>query len=885
MTVLKTTQRQYWQLFVCAAIALIALQTTASAAPSLRMPFAASSEVTWKIDYGSPGHVDEDEYALDFNLRTGGDTDWGQPVLASAAGRVDLPDAGFPDPGEPYGYGYWVILEHDDGYRTVYAHLDQILVEDENEVQQGQVIGLVGKTGLSEAYSTHLHWALWHNGSAVRPTFEEGYTGGDNSPSRSENVESINVVKRPVAAMAGQYVPAIAASVVSKFFEWRDELGWPVDDGGGLFLHEWGFNPAQRWSWQWRGNYIQNFDGGDWGSCALVYNPDKGETYTLHGGFWNVFRYGVGDGSGWGPTIAVAGKQLGFPESDEESSAYGVVQQRFSNGIMVWDGNDVHIYTEDGQKFLTTSDDGPIFAVTTEPVSSSRVRLLFPSVADASSYQVWINGVLAGSVSSQSAGKATMQTTATTQESVTISGMSPGMTIGVQVRAVDDEGEDISRSPMAVAQSLQDTLSIETVSSNLTVKADEPFALVVDAAGPSGLSFAWYCNGEIRATNSIPELYVDAAGWEEAGTWTVIAEDQAGGSASAEIEVQVTNLDFGHWQKAQVAAGVSTTEQAAHAAGESTMSADSNWRAYALGVTGDPAIAITGVEGTNATLRVKRLHEPSDIVYAIEQAADLLAEWTGTVSETAASYICPSTESPYGIWEIPAQTGAAQQGFFRAVAESVGKRELIFVDDFEDSALDAARWTWQRERVDETNGLLSVLTAETDNGGKAWTAPFSIGEDTIEIVRRTMLKHGNEYSMPRLSLRYLNTNGSHRTACAVFYGNMTGEILDSYPYLLPVRGTVLGLGNANPHSTNTVDETIQGPPVLWDTWFVERLSFDNSSGLVRYSVNGTEVMNGYAPMIDTESEVSVYIDAWGWWTGHENSSDYIEVYRRRNEEP
>jgi hypothetical protein len=839
-----------------------------AAIPTL-LPFAASSDVKWKIDYGSPGHVGKDAYALDFNLRTGGDSDWGQPILASAAGTIDIPSPDFPGPGDPYGYGHWMMIYHGDGYWTVYAHLDQILVEDGDSVKQGQVIGLVGKTGLSSSYTTHLHWALWRNGSAVRPTFEEGYTGGNNSPSRTENVESINVMKRPVGAISGQYKPALTASVIDKFFDYRDKLGWPVDDGGGVLLHEWGFDPAQRWSWKWRGNYIQNFNGGDWGSCALVYNPDKGKTYTLHGGFWNVFRYGVGDGSGWGPTIAVAGKQLGFPESDEYS--YGSeVRQDFSNGMMVWDGSDVHIYTEDGQKFLTTSDDGPIFALASEPVSSSKVRLSFPPVANASSYQIWINGFLAGSVSADSFNKQITQSAAKGQESVSITGMSPGMTIGVQVRAVDDQGEDLSRSPMAVAQSLQDFISIEPVNSNLLVKAAEPFALTVDAAGPSVLSFAWYCNGDLRATNNVPELYIDGAGWNEAGTWTVVAEDQSGASTSAEIQIHVSNLDYGHWQKAQIPSGSGIVGQSV----QGSNATNDDWNTYAFGAVGGPAIAFSGAECTSAVLRVKRLFEPRDIIYIVHQTDDLLAGWTGVVSETSSIHIQPSTETPYGICEIDPMIASAPRAFFMAGAEAVGKRELVLYDDFEDNSLDTFLWSWQRSRVDETNGTLNVLTTASDSGGQAWTTPFPIGNDTIEVVRRTKLHAGNDYAIPRLSIRYNDATDKVINACSVFYGNMK---YNSSKYS-PVHGVVLGLGDANPHSKSNPNPWIQGPPVLWNTWFVEKLSFDNSTGLVRYSINGTEVMNGYAPTINPASEISVYIDAWGWWTGHKNLSDYIEVY-------
>jgi murein DD-endopeptidase MepM/ murein hydrolase activator NlpD len=65
------------------------------------------------------------------------------------------------------GWGKLVVIEHDGGYTTVYAHLDEIGVEAGAKVTVGQVIGKVGNTGQSTG--SHLHYEVRKNGEHVNP--------------------------------------------------------------------------------------------------------------------------------------------------------------------------------------------------------------------------------------------------------------------------------------------------------------------------------------------------------------------------------------------------------------------------------------------------------------------------------------------------------------------------------------------------------------------------------------------------------------------------------------------------------------------------------------------------------------------------------------------
>jgi len=76
---------------------------------------------------------------------------WGAPVHAALAGRVEY--AGWES-----GYGYTVVLLHDNGLRTLYAHLSDFAVRSGAHVAQGAVIAHAGATG--NATGPHLHFEV-----------------------------------------------------------------------------------------------------------------------------------------------------------------------------------------------------------------------------------------------------------------------------------------------------------------------------------------------------------------------------------------------------------------------------------------------------------------------------------------------------------------------------------------------------------------------------------------------------------------------------------------------------------------------------------------------------------------------------------------------------
>jgi murein DD-endopeptidase MepM/ murein hydrolase activator NlpD len=98
----------------------------------------------------------------DWRLHTGQDLGaaQGTPVAAVAAGRVVTA-------GPNGGYGNVVIVQHDGGVQSYYAHLSQIVVPPGARVRAGQLVGRVGSTGLSTA--PHLHLEIRRSGQPIDP--------------------------------------------------------------------------------------------------------------------------------------------------------------------------------------------------------------------------------------------------------------------------------------------------------------------------------------------------------------------------------------------------------------------------------------------------------------------------------------------------------------------------------------------------------------------------------------------------------------------------------------------------------------------------------------------------------------------------------------------
>lgn len=103
-------------------------------------------------------------YGTDLKVQTG-DT-----ILCSWDGQVRIVKY------DPRGYGNYIVVRHDNGLETVYAHMSKVLVEENDRVYAGEFLGLGGNTGRSTG--SHLHYEIRYLGNAINPELFVDFTQG-----------------------------------------------------------------------------------------------------------------------------------------------------------------------------------------------------------------------------------------------------------------------------------------------------------------------------------------------------------------------------------------------------------------------------------------------------------------------------------------------------------------------------------------------------------------------------------------------------------------------------------------------------------------------------------------------------------------------------------
>ena len=120
----------------------------------------------------------------------------GDTVRAVMPGVVDR--TGY----EARGYGHYIIVKHDDGMETRYAHLSMPLVASGQRVAAHEAIALSGNTGNSTG--PHLHFETRFNGTAIDPTTIFDFTGSGR-----------NLYNASYADAYGNYAPAADRNAIA----------------------------------------------------------------------------------------------------------------------------------------------------------------------------------------------------------------------------------------------------------------------------------------------------------------------------------------------------------------------------------------------------------------------------------------------------------------------------------------------------------------------------------------------------------------------------------------------------------------------------------------------------------------------------------------------
>lgn len=197
----------------------------------------------------------------------------------------------------------------------------------------------------------------------------------------------------------------------------------------------------------------------------------------------------------------------------------------------------------------------------------------------------------------------------------------------------------------------------------------------------------------------------------------------------------------------------------------------------------------------------------------------------------------------------------------------------IFVDDFDDGSIDSALWTTGGSTTYERNGVQEIRIEVTDGGGWARTAAIVFNPESPITVERDVFIHSHNN-------RFLGNfivwfEDAPEFNFGVNYGNM-----DYWSDAHPERHGIFLFRNGY---YNHVDEALPNNsptiPAIWDQWFHEKLVYRPGAGVLDYYIDDVLVISyfvGYMPAF-SNPRLSIHSQPWGWWTGHYQLMDNLQV--------
>ena len=210
----------------------------------------------------------------------------------------------------------------------------------------------------------------------------------------------------------------------------------------------------------------------------------------------------------------------------------------------------------------------------------------------------------------------------------------------------------------------------------------------------------------------------------------------------------------------------------------------------------------------------------------------------------------------------------------------------VFSDNFSSNSINTNVWITSGNTVVQSNGIMEVLTTVTDQPGTLTSQPFVIADSGLIIITRQVFLHHDD------SIYYLGNNHFFTGFFTINVSNVPPFSVEycDYDYsntgLKPTYGFFITRNGAGATSTDQTDVS-PGITAIWDTWFNEKVTYDPRSGQVQYFINNTlEITYNVGVMPITASpSLSLYFQAYGWWTGHEQLFQNLSVTQTINPTP
>lgn len=288
-------------LFICSSVT----------AQDLSSPFLPNE--TWQMNgswHGEGYHTGDHYWCVDFNWGSVGQ-DETKPIIASRNGKI-IEGTGYSN-----SYGYHVWIEHDNGRKTLYAHMyTSPFVRIGESVTQGQVIGLNGETGWADG--EHIHWGYYD--LSTNESVNHGTVDGQTLVKGGDLVSHNTFVFDQVFTASGGQSAFGQTIELSEYGWWET---WASENYSNVYLT----HPHTA------------VEGGTRWHPHILYDAMRGarSAALLYGGFYDYWE------ANGGPNAWFA-----CPLDSEYQKITGFKYQDFQGGYFIWTGSSVtaHPYPE-----------------------------------------------------------------------------------------------------------------------------------------------------------------------------------------------------------------------------------------------------------------------------------------------------------------------------------------------------------------------------------------------------------------------------------------------------------------------------------------------------------------------------------------------------------
>lgn len=204
------------------------------------------------------------------------------------------------------------------------------------------------------------------------------------------------------------------------------------------------------------------------------------------------------------------------------------------------------------------------------------------------------------------------------------------------------------------------------------------------------------------------------------------------------------------------------------------------------------------------------------------------------------------------------------------------EEETLFSDDFNDNSIDSTKWTIAGTRVVEQSSVMNVNQDATDAGGILWSKWIPVNSMQLVTVSRRTIQHKANNYFNGLFRMIFDSNGDGIADISFGVDHVNHGWHSSDGLTIERYGIFLAL---NGWSTDRDTKTSSQLPNIWDTWFTEELAYNPVSGILSYSINGVSQTTLDVGMLSSSAncKMQLYVQAWGWWTGHYDHFDDISV--------